>query len=183
MHEPVAALQFFINPTRYIRQTFRRHTSAVPKPAIHGHGIFVLELLITMYSVFGIDEILYTASATISLAIGYEQDVLVLIPGRRADGQKPSMLKKKDLPNDEAESIVHYVQKTRLSRHDPSSARLKLRRGDIDRLLHAVHPTVPHAPAERCNVNHLWIFRIGNHPMAPFEVETRDARPVRAAIG
>src|ERR1700733_12679109 len=64
----------------------------------------------------------------------------------------------------------------------PSLSRLKFRGGNIDRALHAVYPAVPHAPAERPNVYQLWIFRIGNHPVAPFEVEAWDARPMLPAI-
>src|ERR1022692_1632710 len=44
-------------------------------------------------------------------------------------------------------------------------------------------PAVPHTPAEGRNVNFPRIFRIGNHAVAPLEIEAGDARPVLAAIG
>jgi hypothetical protein len=44
-HKLVAALKFFVDPTRHVQQPLGRHSTAVPKPAIHEYSIFVPEVL------------------------------------------------------------------------------------------------------------------------------------------
>src|SRR5207253_2040672 len=44
-HQLIATLKFVIDPTRDVQQALRRHTPIVPKPAIDGDSIFVLEVL------------------------------------------------------------------------------------------------------------------------------------------
>src|SRR5579859_5864580 len=39
LHQLIAALKFFVDPTRDVLEAFRRHATAVAKPAIHGYGI------------------------------------------------------------------------------------------------------------------------------------------------
>ena len=51
-HQLIATLKFVIDPARHISQPLGRHTPSIPKSAIDGYGIFVLETLHYHASIF-----------------------------------------------------------------------------------------------------------------------------------
>src|SRR5215471_426256 len=60
--------------------------------------------------------------------------------------------------------------------------RLKHWRSDVRAPLLPIDRTMPHAAAERRDVDLIVVKRIGNHPMSPLEVESGNTDPVQTAV-